>query len=241
MRNQFAIVKNVVALRSAFNALAGRDAGIPGMGLVYGSTGFGKTTAIAWLVNQVRGIYVRANATWTPSTMLGALMREIGAEPLRNRNSVMVDYIIGKLTLDNRPLFIDEADYLFSNLKMPETLRDIHDVSGAPVMMIGMEGIERRLVHHKQLARRVSQWVEFRPVDLADARTLTTTVCEVKISDDMLERLHAEAKGNVGLMVVGLARIEALAKANDWEKIDLARWGTRQVFLSQPARLRVVT
>lgn len=240
MRNKLAVVKNVVALRSAFDALAGRNAGIPGMGLVYGDTGFGKTTAIAWLVNQTNGIYVRAHATWTPSAMLGAMMQEIGAEPLHSRNSVMVNYIIAKLALDKRPLFIDEADYLFSNMKMLETLRDIHDTSGVPVVMIGMEGIERRLVHRKQLARRVSQWVEFRPADLRDSRTLTDTVCEVEIGDDMLERLHAEAKGNVGLMVVGLARIEALAKANGWKKIDLDQWGARQLFLSRAPKLREV-
>ncbi len=238
MRNQLAVMRNVVALRSAFDALAGRDAGVPGMGLVCGNTGYGKTTAIAWLVNQVRGIYARANATWTPSAMLGALMKEIGAEPLHSRNSIMVDYIIGKLSLDNRPLFIDESDYLFSNLKMLETLRDIHDASGVPVMLIGMEGIERRLVHRKQLARRVSQWIEFRPADLSDARTLTNTVCEVEISDDMLERLHSEARGNVGLMVVGLARIETLAKANGWKSLDLDRWGARQLFLSRAPKVR---
>jgi len=238
MRNQLAVVKNVVALRSAFEALASRDAGVPGMGLVFGNTGFGKTTAIAWLVNQTNGIYVRAHATWTPSAMLGAVMQEIGAAPLHSRNFAMVDHITAKLALDNRPLFVDEADYLFSNLKMLETLRDIHDTSGAPVLMIGMEGIEKRLVHRKQLARRMSQWIEFLPADLRDARTLTDTVCEVEIGDDMLEHLHTEAKGNVGLMTVGLARIEALAKANGWKKLDLDHWGARQLFLSRAPKLR---
>lgn len=240
MRKQMAITKNVVALRSAFDALSNRDAGIPGLGLVHGNTGHGKTTAIAWLVNQVNGVYVRANATWTPSAMLGVIMQELGAEALQNNSALMVKRIIEALAPENRLLVVDEADYLFSNLKMLETLRDIHDVSGCPVIIVGMEGIERRIVNRPQFRRRISQWVEFRATDLEDARTVTDTVCEVQIDDDLLQRVHEEANGNVGLMVVGLSRIEQYAKANGVKKVDATKWGNRKLFLTGGPKVRSV-
>lgn len=233
MRNKMAIVKNVMNLRASYEALAQRDHGVEGMGLVHGFTGAGKTTAIAWLVNQVEGVYVRAQATWTPSAMLGALMQELGAAPIHRGSAAMVTFIVTKLVERGRPLFIDEADYLLGNLKMLESLRDIHDLSKSPVILIGMEGIEKRLVHRQQLARRITQWVEFLPADLDDARVLADTVCEVELDDDLLAALHAAAKGSAGLMVNGMARIEALAKANGWKKIDADRWGNRPFFLSQ--------
>jgi DNA transposition AAA+ family ATPase len=235
-----AITKNVIALRAAYEALLTRAPGIPGIGLVHGNTGYGKTTAIAYLINQVSGVYVRAMATWTPSAMLGAIMQELGAEPLLNRSSAMVSHIISTLAQANRPLFVDEADYLFGNLKMLETLRDIQDASGCPVVIIGMAGIERRLIHRPQFARRVSQWVEFLPSDLDDARTVTSAVCEIDIEDDLLARLHEEAAGNIGLIVVGLARVEQLAKTNGWKKVDAERWGNKQLFLSRAPKLRSV-
>lgn len=238
MKHEMAIVKNVVRLRDAYDTLANRDTGIPGMGLVHGNTGFGKTTAIAYLVNQVNGVYVRAAATWTPNAMLGVIMRELGAQPMHNGGAAMVDYIVQQLALEGRPLFVDEADYLFSySAKMIETLRDVHDLSGSPVILVGMEGIERRIVHRKQLARRISQWVEFLASDLEDARILADTVCEVQIADDLLEHMHADAKGSVGLMVVGMSRIESLAKTNGWRKVDLEKWGNRQLFLSRAPRV----
>lgn len=240
MRKQMAITKNVVALRSAYDALLNRDAGIPGLGLVHGNTGHGKTTAIAWLVNQVHGIYVRAGATWTPSAMLGVILRELGAEPTQNNSALMVQRIIEALAPENRLLVVDEADYLFSNLKMLETLRDIHDVSGCPVMIVGMEGIERRIVNRPQFRRRISQWVEFCATDFEDARTVTDAVCEIEIDDDLLKRAHEDAAGNVGLMVVGLSRIEQLAKANGWKKMDLARWGHRKLFVTGAPKVRSV-
>lgn len=232
MRKKMAITKNVVALQSAYNELLNRDSGIPGLGLLHGNTGHGKSTAVAWLVNKVNGIYVRAAATWTPSAMLGAIMSELGAEALGNNSALMVKRITEQLAINNRLLVVDEADYLFSNLKMLETLRDIHDVSGAPVIIVGMEGIERRIVNRPQFRRRISQWVEFRSADLEDARTLTNDVCEVEVEDDLLARLHEEAAGNVGLMVVGLSRIESLGRANGWKKLDSERWGNRKFFVT---------
>lgn len=234
MRNKMAIVKNVVKLRTAYDALAARDPGIPGMGLVHGFTGSGKTTAIAWLVNQINGIFVRATATWTPSAMLGSIMKELGAAPLHRGSAAMVNHIVAQLPMSASSLFVDEADYLFSNLKMLDTLRDIHDLTGCPVILIGMEGIERRLTHRLQLARRISQWVEFLPLDVEDARILADTLCEVDIQGDLLERVHQETSGSIGLMVVGMSRIEALAKANGWKVIDNDLWADRRLFLSAP-------
>lgn len=234
MRNKLAVTKNVGALQLAFESLAIRGTGIPGMGLVYGYTGAGKTTAVTWLINKTRGVFVRATATWTSSAMLGRIMVELGAEPLSRGSAAMVDHIVRTLAREQRPLFVDEADYLARDVKMLETLRDIHDLSGQPVILIGMEGIERRLVHRQQLARRISQWVEFAPSDLDDARTIADTVCEVYIEQDLLEAVHAEAKGSVGLMVVGLARIEAYAKGNGLEAMGGDRWGGRKLFLGAP-------
>lgn len=238
MRNTLAVTKNVAALQMAFEALSGRDAGVPGMGLVHGYTGAGKTTAITWLLNRSGGVYARAAATWTPSAMLGRIMQELGADPLARGGAAMVEHITRELSRTQRPLFVDEADYLLGNLKMLETLRDIHDLSGMPVVLIGMEGIERRLVHRQQLARRISQWVEFMPSDLEDARILADTVCEVEIEQDLLESLHTEAKGSVGLMVVGLSRIEALAKGNGWKQVSADRWGDRKLFIGNAPKGR---
>ena len=57
----------------------------------------------------------------------------------------MLSFIVEKLTLSGHPLFVDESDYLTENRKMLETLRDIHDVSQVPVIMIGMNEIAGKL------------------------------------------------------------------------------------------------
>lgn len=235
MRHQLAMVKNLSRLDSSYEALAARDPGVPGMGLLYGFTGAGKTTALAWLVTRVRGVYLRATACWTPSALLGALMLELGAAPL-GRNAAMLAHSVRELTATRRPLFVDEVDYLVRDPRMLDTLRDLHDLSAVPVVLCGMEGLERQLVHRPLLARRITQWVEFAPADREDARILADTVCEVALADDLVEALHREAKGSIGLMVVGLSRIEALAKAQGWAEVDQAHWRGRPFFLGGPPR-----
>lgn len=235
MRTKLAPTKNVAALRLAYEALATRDHGVPGMGLVHGFTGAGKTTAVCELVTRVQGVYVRATSSWTPASMLAKVMQELGAQAMQRR-AEMLDFIAQGLGESQRPLFVDEADYLVGHAAMLDSLRDIHDLSGAPVVLIGMQGIAQRLVHRKQLAGRISHWVEFAPCDLEDARTLTQTVCEVTVDDDLLARVHAESKGSMRLMTVGLARIESLAKANGWKAVDAEQWGNRALFLgNRPA------
>lgn len=237
MRNELALTKNVAALQVAFESLATRDLGVPGMGLVHGYTGAGKTTAITRLVNRTNGVYVRATSGWTPTSMLAKIMSELGSAPLQRRAD-MLDWIQNELMATQRPLFVDEADYLVgaSHKPMLESLRDLHDLASVPVVLIGMQGIEKRLIPNKQLTRRISHWVEFMPSDLEDAATLAATVCEVGIDEELLQRLHTEAKGSVGLMVVGLSRVESLAKANGWRKVTAAQWGDRKLFMGGAPR-----
>src|SRR3990167_8645189 len=143
MKYKICHIKNVARLAEAGDALINRGPRMPGMGLIYGPTGYGKSTASAWFVNQCHGVYVRAVALWSPSSMLETILRELRCEARGNSNARRVDAIIDKLAETGRPLFVDEADYLLDSKRMIETLRDLHDLATVPVILIGMDGIQR--------------------------------------------------------------------------------------------------
>lgn len=237
MKPKMAVVKNIMQLRSAYEALAQRGTGVEGMGLVHGDAGYGKSTAMAWLRAQVNAVNVRAMSTWTQRAMLASIMRELGAEP-HYRATENVQQIVKLLVEQNRGLFVDELDYLVSRgelLPALDTLRDIHDLSKMPVLLVGMKGVHLKVANRLQLARRITQSIEFLPADRDDARTLADTVCEIAIDDELLGDLHGHAKGNIGLMTNGLARVEAFGKANGVKGKALGReqWGNRPFFLGQ--------
>ncbi len=229
MRHQIAHVKNIKLLYQAGEALRTRAPGVPGIGLLWGPTGFGKTTAAAWYANQCNALYVRAVATWTPSSMLGALMRELDSQPM-SRCADMVAFIVERLALENRPVFVDEADYLLSK-KLLETLRDLHDLSNAPLILIGMADFRRKVIHREQLAGRIAQWVEVRAADIDDARALATACCEVEVADDLLKDLQRETRGSMRGMTVGLDRIEAVARKLGKDRMTAKDWGNREFTL----------
>jgi DNA transposition AAA+ family ATPase len=240
MRKELARVQNLLQLSSAYFSLsdtANLGLGIPVMGLVSGGTGSGKTRSIKWLIEQpkVNGVFLRANAAWTLNSMLGAIATDLGISP-QWRNAKTLKSVCEWFESTRRPLFIDECDYLLRDLRMLETLRDIHDMAGIPVILVGMSGIEKKLAHRQQLSRRISQFVEFQPLDMQDARILADTVCDVGVSDDLLSKIHKESQGGMGLMIVALARVEMFAKTQQWETVNASQWGQhKKFFLSAKA------
>ncbi len=214
---------------------ASRAPGTPGIGLIWGATGFGKSTATAWLYNQINGVYVRAWPTWTPTSMLSALMEELGIKPL-GRTAPMIRSIVQALSAEARPVFIDEADYLADKPVLLETLRSLHDVSSSPLILIGMRDFQRRVMHREQLAGRISQWVEFQAADMDDARTLSEECCEVKVADDLLTRLQKSSGGSIRDMVVGLGKIEQFARKKNLGKVGAGDWGERPFVLRDVPR-----
>lgn len=226
MKTRVVPIKNIFAMREAADALLSRSQGMPGMGLIYGPTGYGKTTATTWLVNQVHGVYVRSMALWSPKTMLEAIARELDIDVRRLTLAGMAGAIVQRLAETGRPLFIDEADYLVDSKRLVDTLRDIHDMSTSPVVLIGMSGIDRKLRGHPQLTGRMAQWVEFSGMDSEDVRMLADGLCDVRVEDDCLDELARRATPKEGgaeirRVVVGLGNVEQHARRKGLSSVGL--------------------
>jgi len=233
MRYDLAKTKNVRTFQAAIGNLLNRTPGVEKMGLLYGEAGEGKSTVVAYAANVYNGIYLRATAGWTMTHMLGRMMKELGGEPMKRR-APMVDWIVEQLSKEERVIFIDEADYLFDQTEMLDILRDIYDLSGSPVILIGMEKIARKIQNNSRFARRITQWIEFRGIDIDDARIVADTLCEVKIATDLLEYLHQEGRANIARIVEGLTRIESMGKSSRLDVVKRSDWGNRQLFYDQP-------
>lgn len=223
MRSKIVPITNVARLAEAGEALLNRSPGMPGMGLVYGASGLGKTTAVAWLATRQHGVFVRAMAMTTPTSLCESICLELG---IARRSSTVgtIGAIVEKLAEANRPLFVDEADYIAGQQRLVETLRDIHDLSSVPVILIGMSNLRRTISQREQLAGRIAQWVEFQPASVEDIRALARDLVEVSVADDLIDRLHVASKGSVRNAVVGLGRIEQFARARSLSKIGAAEW-----------------
>lgn len=228
MKAAIAPVKNVLTAQDAFDNLCTRGIGVPGLGLYHGPSGFGKTTSTTYLFNQVNGIYVRAMATDSASSLMSRIVGELGSSGMWRVNK-MVDFTIEQMSMYERPLFIDEADYLMSDIRMLETVRDLYDNTEVPVILVGMDQIARRISSRKQFFNRISEWVEFRPADLDDVMTMADSLLDdgIKVEPELLDELRKASAGEARRIVIGLNQIERLAKMNELDYVTEAHWGNQ--------------
>lgn len=234
MKNAIAPVKNIKRLAELGETLAGQTGQLPGIAVAHGDSGIGKSTGLTWLsTTKLNACYVRAMQVWSPSSMLYAIARELDVEPTRSL-SATIELIVGELSRTNRPLIVDEADYVVDQARLLNTLRDLHDLSTMPLILVGMADFVRKLrtrTDQRQFAGRVALDLEFKPLDLADVEILAKTLAEVEISEDLLALLHEKSQGITRLVCVGLARIETFAKHGGIRKIGRTQWGDRALNL----------
>ena len=101
---------NLGLIQFALKKLIERQDGLPGLGVFYGPSGFGKTTTTVVIANEVNAYYVQMKSAWTRKVLLEKILIEMGITPTGSM-AAMLDQICGQLALSRRALIIDEFDY----------------------------------------------------------------------------------------------------------------------------------
>ncbi|MEW6115349.1 MAG: AAA family ATPase [Nitrospirota bacterium] len=220
MRKIFARTSNVGAFVSAMTRLLKREDGIPGMSLIFGEPGLGKTRTTLWWCAQNDGVFIRTKKLMTGRWLLEEIVAELGEAPMR-RTSDLFRQAVDQLLERPRTLFIDEADYLAHDARVIETLRDLHDTTGTPLVLIGMDQADKKLMRFKHLYDRFSEIVRFHPLSESDVESVAEQMCEVKLSDDAVSYIHNQAN-RFRKVVIWLYRCESIAKVNSLKEINAA-------------------
>lgn len=109
-----------------------------------------------------------------------------------------------------------------------ELIRRLHDVSQAPVILIGEEVLPQKLQRWERVSSRVLGWVGMAEATAADvvhlARLYAPTVA---ISPDLQARILRASRGSIRNVSTNLAGISEFAAARGLRKLDLAAWGDR--------------
>lgn len=236
MEHNRAMTKNFRRFLAAVRELQDRPAGMEGMAIVWGEPGEGKTTAVAYACNALDGVYIHVMPTWKVRKLLAGLSIELGGEEGRFIDP-MVDFVIERLSERPRPIFIDEADRLFNDPKMLSTLRAIYDVTGSPIVLIGMEKFARKVQSRAKYARRITQWVEFSGIDMDDA-ALVASVYDVKLDDDFMRYIYKESRANIGYMSDAFIKLRSFAKLNGLDVVTRKDWPKDKPLVFRDPRFR---
>ncbi|MEN9357144.1 MAG: hypothetical protein RL695_1315 [Pseudomonadota bacterium] len=229
---QTANIQNLSLTRTAMESLSARANGLPGLGVLYGPAGWGKTTALVAVSNSSRAYYVQMRSAWGRKTLLEKILIEMGMKPT-GTVSRLLDDICTQLAASGRPLIIDEFDFALRSDSMVELVRDIYEGSQAAMILAGEELLPRKLARWERFHSRVLTWIPASAVSLADAQALAPIYCATPCADDFLKMLVDAAGGSVRRVCVNLARADDLAKSEGWRKIDRKTWGELPVYTGQ--------
>ena len=229
-------LQNLGIVSTALERLSARTAGIPGIGVLYGPAGWGKTTAMLGVANANRAYYVQMRSAWGRKAVLEKILIEMGAKP-SGTIPKLLDDICEQLAKSGRPLMIDEFDFALKGDSMVELIRDIYEGSQSVIVLAGEELLPKKLARWERFHSRVATWLPAQAVSLADARALAGIYCATPCDDDFLSMLVARSGGSVRRVCVNLAVAAEAATLEGWRRIDLAAWAKRPIYTGQaPAR-----
>ena len=209
-------VKNFIGL---VENLINKPKNIPKMGLVYGEPGLGKSQTALWLACKYDGIYLRASNLMTGRWLLEEMVKELDEIP-RFLSSDNFNLVVKKLKQSPQIIFIDEIDYLMNNYKSIETLRDIHDETGCPIIFIGMGLAHIKLERYTHLYDRFSEVLKFETFGVNDLSQIINQLSEIPFTPDVIEYIHS--KFNRFRQIVQLInQMENFTKDNNLTEINM--------------------
>lgn len=227
---------NVGLLGGAMQRAQARPVGLPGLVVMYGPSGLGKSVAASYAANMHRAYYVECRDTWSKKAFLLAVLKEMSIAPARTLSDMM-DQIAEQLSRSMRPLIVDDVQYMLDKA-IANTLTDLYNASQGTIVLIGEERVPASLARLERLHNRVLEWVPAQPATLDDLRQLArASYPKLELADDLLEDLVRSTKGCLRRAAVNLYKVQTEASALMLDRVDLATWGSRGWFTGEaPAR-----
>jgi len=225
MRNKFVETANVSAFVEAAGSLERTEAGVPGLALVHGMRGLGKTRTAIWYASQNGSVYVRSKALWSPKWMLEELAIELGLTPAKHKKDLFMG-VMEELRQRPRLVIIDESN-------MPPTtcldaIRDLHDLTENPFLLIGHEGIVSRLKRMGPFFDRFLYITEFKPLSTKDLDSFCRTCMEIPVDEDVIGKVVERTGGNFRKSIVAFKGLENRAKMNGSKRITVKETRERE-------------
>ena len=219
MKKVFVKTNNVKRFITMMNNLQNRAEGVPGMGLVYGEPGLGKTQAIKWWAFKNDAILIRCNQMMSARWLLKEIL-DYMSEIKPYSISDSFDEVIRNLILTPRILIVDEVDYLtMDKNKSIEILRDIHDKTNVSVVLVGMTNAHSRLKKFSHLYDRLSEIVKFERFSKSDIKTIVKELSEIELTDCAIKYIYSNLNRFRQIVKV-INKAETIAKANGLSSID---------------------
>ncbi len=219
--NVFIETANVTNYRAAVNTLTDTERGQPGIGVCWGQAGRGKTFAAQNYYAEHGGVYLHVWQDWTQTAMMQALCFEVCGIRPRSANACKMR-IVESLEKEPMPIFVDEADRL--KIDRIEDLRDIHEMTGISIVLIGEEellGLLTGPAARRRIWSRVSQEVEFNSCTEEDVTLFLLEAANLDVMPEACSLIRRKSDGDLRLVRNMTQQLEQLAWARETNTVSV--------------------
>lgn len=214
--NVFLETGNVTTFRQCVRGMEDVN-GQPGIFLAWGQAGRGKTFAARNYHAENGGVYVSVWQDWTQAAFLQQVCFEVCGLRPKGANAAKLK-IVEHLEREPRTIFIDEADRL--HVLRIEDLRDIHEATGAPIVLVGEEELLGLLSDRRRVWSRVVQEQEFAPLSLDDITWFALEAAGLSVQPEAAARMRKASDGDFRLIRNMVLHLEQAGKARDTQQVD---------------------
>ena len=217
MKKTFIKTKNVKRFVALMDELQKLPPNIPKLALVYGDQGLGKSQTIQWWADKNDSVYVRATQGMTSRWLLSEIAEELGEEPYWHTQETF-ELIENYLRQNPKIIIVDEIDYLIEKHTV-ETLRDLHDKTTCPIVLVGMGAADKKLARYPHLVDRLYKTLRFEQFNAEDIREIIENLTELNFTDNGINYL-ATRTNQFRQLVKLINKIEKLSETNKIDEID---------------------
>lgn len=224
MAAKYAELTNVMNFNNLMLHVMNADASLPSIVCFYGKSGVGKTTAAVWAANYHRAKYIEVGASWSKKTLIENLAKQFSIPKIKSIPDG-VQQIITSLLAENRPIIIDEADYLIDGAKIPkiELIREISDATNCPIVLLGEGNLPTNMQSLERMDNRILKWQMAVTASDADTDVLVKTYApDYVFAPALVRKLNSRNKGIVRRIMSDIYRVCDVCSRQDITEIDVA-------------------
>ena len=238
MKDQIVPTENLRGFAGVAEVLIGMSPRLDRMGLVLGRWGLGKTTALEWFFANNVCFYSRAMAAWQRSVnMMVEDLLSVYRVEARGRLKLDIRELVRTVKKHGVPLFIDEADRVVRRAILIETVRDVHDLSRVPIILVCQEDVmnllSRRDMGH--VLSRITARYEFKELSIRDIQRAASELCGLTVDEKIGSFIRKITLGDFRLLNAFLLRAEELCSYNKTSEITASIAKTAAEAVTGPA------
>lgn len=215
--NVFVKTKNVKQFVGMMEDLKKLPPNIPKLALVYGDHGLGKSQTIQWWADKNDSVYVRATQGMTSRWLLSEIAEELGEDPFWHSQETFT-LVENHLRQNPKTIIVDEIDYLIEKHTV-ETLRDLHDKTGCPIVLVGMGTADKKLARYPHLTDRIYKTLKFEQFNEDDISDILSQLTDLNFTEDAINYL-ATRTNQFRQLVKLINKIEKLSQTNQIDELD---------------------